>query len=65
MSELLKIVKFVEENSPSGRVALARFSLIVGEDVTKISSNTSFDNSKVEKFRNAAEKITNKTYGGK
>ena len=62
MSELLKIVEFTKKNVAAEKVAVARLSLMVGQDVTKITPDMPADTAKIEKFKKAAETITGKKY---
>lgn len=59
MSDLLKFVKFVEENALLKKLALRRMSLIVGEDVTRITDRMAADPRRIARYREAAEEITN------
>lgn len=58
MGELKKIVEFVEDNVILKKMALRRMSLIVGEDVTKVADDDVADPRRTERFRQAAEEIT-------
>jgi predicted hydrocarbon binding protein len=58
MGELRKIVEFVESNVILKKLALRRMSLIVGEDVTKVTDESAADPRRIGRFREAAEEIT-------
>jgi hypothetical protein len=58
MNNLFQIVQFVTNNSSSPKIALARMSLMVGEDVTKVNSATPSNQEKLERFKKVAENIT-------
>lgn len=62
LNELIKIIEFVKSNATSQTVAMARLSLLVGEDVNKISDATIADTVKLEKYKKAAETITGKSF---
>jgi hypothetical protein len=61
MSEIVKVIEFVKANTKSPSVSLARLSMMVGEDVKKVSSSTPYDNEKLAKYVGAANKITGKS----
>ena len=54
---LKKIVDFVAEKSVLKKTALARMSLLVQEDVTKITEQTPDNPAKEEKYVQAAQQI--------
>ena len=62
MSELFNIVDFVKKNASVEKIALARMSLTLGEDVSKITVSTLSDTTKIQKFIKVAEVITNKKH---
>lgn len=62
LNELVRVIEFVKSNSPSQVVAMARLSLLVGEDINKVTDATIVDTAKLEKYKKAAETITGKKF---
>jgi len=60
MNDLYAIIEFVKKNATVEKMALARMSLLVGEDVMKITPETQGDQEKIAKFIKAAESVTGK-----
>lgn len=62
LGDLYKVVEFLKKNSTVEKMSIARMSLTVGEDVTKITPGALGEQEKFNKFVKAAESITNKKF---
>ncbi|MBC9783687.1 hypothetical protein H1S01_04070 [Heliobacterium chlorum] len=62
MSELLEILEFVRKNSRLPKLAMARLTMLLGEDVNRIDENTPSNPEKVKRYTKAAEEVTGKPY---